>query len=31
MAGASVMPSWADDIAPATAQNILPPFSMWRQ
>ena len=24
MAGASVMPSCADDMAPATAQNILP-------
>ena len=31
MAGAMVMPSCADDIAPATAQNIFPPRSMWRQ
>ena len=31
MAGASVTPSWADDIAPATAQNIFPPDSTCRQ
>ena len=31
MAGASVMPSCADDMAPATAQNIFPPPSMCRQ
>jgi hypothetical protein len=31
MAGASDRPSCADDMAPATAQNIFPPPSMWRQ
>jgi hypothetical protein len=28
IAGASVIPSCAEDIAPAIAQNILPPLSM---
>ena len=31
VAGAIVMPSWADDMAPATAQNMRPPCSTWRQ
>ena len=31
IAGARVMPSCAEDMAPATAQNMRPPPETWRQ